>query len=170
MASFGINSVTVSGNLTKDPELRSTPSGTTVTNFSIAHNESRKDGAGGYKDVAHFFEVAVFGGVGEWMARNVPKGTPVVVHGVIQQDRWEKDGQARSKVKILANSVVVPPGLGQNQQQAPQQQQPMYQQPPQQGYPQQGYQQQPQQGYPPQTEFAPPPPPPAPVADEDIPF
>ncbi len=106
MARFGINAVTVSGNIVRDIELRATAGGTEVANFSIAWNESRKGPDGNYTDVAHYFDVVVFGGVGRWLSQNVAKGSPIVVSGVLQQDRWTTEqGDNRSKVKILANNV-----------------------------------------------------------------
>lgn len=104
--SFGINSVTVSGNLTRDPELRSLPSGTSVCSLGIAYNHRRKDQSGGWVDEAHYFDVTVWGGQGEWIARNISKGARVVVSGRLSFRSWEQDGAKRSKVEIVANDVV----------------------------------------------------------------
>lgn len=97
---FSLNSVAVSGNLTRDPE--SPTQG--VTRLSIAHNERRKQGEE-WVDVAHFFEVTVFGKLGEAVARELAKGDPVAVSGTLEQRRWEQDGVKRSAVSIIARDV-----------------------------------------------------------------
>lgn len=100
-----INIVIVKGNLTKDPELRYTPSGTPITSFSIASNRKWKSGEEAKEEVS-FFEVVVFGRSGENVAQYVHKGSPVLVHGRLQQQRWETDdGSKRSKVQIVAEWV-----------------------------------------------------------------
>lgn len=105
--SFAINSVVVSGNLTRDPELRSLPSGTSLCAMSIAHNGRRKNGAGEWEDEVHYFDVTVWGGQGEWISRNLSKGAKVVVQGRLRQRRWEtEDGGKRSAVDITADNVT----------------------------------------------------------------
>lgn len=105
---FQINSVTVSGNLTSDPEVRHTPSGMAITRLSIAHNERRKNNqTDQFEDVAHFFDATVFGRIGEVFAQDLRKGDPVVVSGNLEQRRWQdKDGNNRSNVSIIARDVV----------------------------------------------------------------
>lgn len=116
---FSINHVTVSGNLTRDPESRALPSGTAVTTFSIAYNERRKVNEE-WVDVPHFFDITAFGGQGEWLARNIGKGDPVTVSGQLEQQRWEKDGEKRSKVAIVARDIVPGQrGNGGGERQAP---------------------------------------------------
>jgi single-strand DNA-binding protein len=110
---FGINTVTVSGNLTRDPELRSTGGGTAVCGFGIAWNERRKDQQGNWGDVAHFFDVTVWGGQGEWVAKNLTKGTGVVVSGELRYRKWQdQQGNNRSAVDINARNIFVPKGTG----------------------------------------------------------
>lgn len=107
---FQINQVAVSGNLTRSPETRQTPAGTSVTRLSLAHNERRKNqSTGEWEDRAHFFDVTVFGGQGEWLAANAGKGDPVTVSGQLQWRSWEaKDGSGkRSTVEILGRDVVL---------------------------------------------------------------
>lgn len=118
---FQCNTVTVSGNLTRDPEGRALPSGTTVTTLGIAHNQRRKDQSGEWTDVAHFFDVTVFGGQGDWLVQNVSKGDPLTVSGTLEQQRWvDKTTQEnRSKVSILARDVVVGQRVGDRQYQEP---------------------------------------------------
>lgn len=101
-----INSVTLSGNLTRDPELRTLPSGTELCEFGIAVNESRKTDDG-YEDVPHFFDVKVWGNFGNLCARKLAKGTLVSLSGRLQQERWEtEDGSKRSKVVIVARDIT----------------------------------------------------------------
>lgn len=104
---FSINTVTVDGNLTKDPELRSTPSGTSVCKLRIAHNAREKRG-GDWQDVPYFFDVTVWSGTGEWIANNCSKGTKVVVQGRLQWREWEtQEGGKRQAVDITADNIVV---------------------------------------------------------------
>ncbi len=107
---FQINQVTVSGNLTREPEVRQTPGGLSITQIGLAHNERRKNTQSGeWEDRAHFFDVTIFGGQGEWLSRNASKGDPLTVSGQLEQQTWEaKDGSGkRSKVSIIARDVVL---------------------------------------------------------------
>src|SRR3954470_1827683 len=81
MSGFDINTVTVSGHLTRDPELRNLPSGQAVCSLRIAHNERFKDASGEWADRPAYFDVTIWSGLGEWIARNVNKGDKVVVAG-----------------------------------------------------------------------------------------
>lgn len=107
--SFSINSVTLDGNLTKDPELRVTPGGTSVCKLRIAHNSRRKDSSGQWVDVPNYFDVTVWSGTGEWVASNTSKGTKVVVQGRLQWREWAaSDGSGkRQAVDIVADNIVV---------------------------------------------------------------
>jgi single-strand DNA-binding protein len=105
---FQINQVVVSGNLTRNPEVRTTPSGTVITSIGIAHNERRRNPAGEWEDRAHFFDVTIFGGQGDWLSKNASKGDPVTVGGQLQWRSWEdQQGNKRSAVEILARDVVL---------------------------------------------------------------
>lgn len=107
MAGFTINQVVVSGNLTRDPETRALPSGMAVCNFSVAVNERIKDKTtGDWSDRPNYFDVTVWGGMGEWLGKNLRKGQSVVVAGRLNWRSWETDGQKRSAVSIVADSVV----------------------------------------------------------------
>ncbi|MBA3747009.1 MAG: single-stranded DNA-binding protein [Solirubrobacterales bacterium] len=107
MSGFDINTVTVSGNLTRDPEVRNIPgSGTAVCSLRIAHNERYKDASGEWADRAAYFDVTVWSGLGEWMGRNLHKGQKVVVSGRLKWREWETEGQKRQAVDIVADSVV----------------------------------------------------------------
>jgi single-strand DNA-binding protein len=105
---FQINQVVVSGNLTRNPEVRTTPSGTVITSISIAHNERRRNPSGEWEDRAHFFDVTIFGGQGDWLAKNASKGDPVTVAGQLQWRSWDDNqGNKRSAVEVLARDVVL---------------------------------------------------------------
>ncbi len=108
MSGFDINTVTVSGNLTRDPEVRNIPgSGTAVCSLRIAHNERFKDASGEWADRAAYFDVTIWSGLGEWMGRNLTKGQKVVVSGRLRWREWETpEGQKRQAVDITADSVV----------------------------------------------------------------
>lgn len=104
---MSINSVCVSGNLTRDPELRQIPSGTSVLSFSVAVNDRRKDASTGeWRDFPNFIDAVVFGNRSEPLARILRKGSKISLHGKLRQSQWEtQDGQKRSKVEIVADEV-----------------------------------------------------------------
>ena len=107
MAASNINVVCVTGNLTRDPELRSTPSGTSVCKLRVAVNSRRKDGSSGeWIDKPNYFDVTVWGAQGENCANYLSKGRPVAVEGRLDWREWEaQDGAKRQAVEIIANSV-----------------------------------------------------------------
>ena len=106
MAATNINRVVVSGNLTRDPELRSTPGGTSVCSLRIAVNSRRKDESGKWVDKPNYFDVTVWGAQGENCAQYLAKGRPVAVDGRLNWREWEaKDGSKRQSVDIIADSV-----------------------------------------------------------------
>lgn len=107
MSGFDINTVTVSGNLTREPELRNLPNGgQSVCQLRIAHNDRYKDSSGQWADRASYFDVSVWGGLGEWMASNLSKGQKVVVSGRLKWREWGEEGNKRQAVDISADSVV----------------------------------------------------------------
>jgi single-strand DNA-binding protein len=107
MSGFDINTVTVSGNLTREPELRNLPNGgQSVCSLRIAHNDRYKDASGNWADRASYFDVSVWGGLGEWMASNLSKGQKVVVSGRLKWREWGEEGNKRQAVDISADSVV----------------------------------------------------------------
>jgi single-strand DNA-binding protein len=106
MAATNINRVVISGNLTRDPELRSIPSsGTSVCSLRIAVNSRRKDESGQWVDKPNYFDVSVFGAQGDNCAQYLSKGRPVAVDGRLNWREWEKDGIKRQSVDIIADSV-----------------------------------------------------------------
>lgn len=106
--SFSINRAIITGNCTKQPELRFTPSGTAVLNFSVATNRSVKDeqADGGYRDVATFHNITVFGKICDWLSKNLAKGQAVTVTGRIENSTYEKEGKTFYSSKIIADDVI----------------------------------------------------------------
>ena len=109
MSGFEINTVTISGNLTRDPELRNLPSGNSVCNLRIAHNERFKGADGEWADRPQYFDITVWSGLGEYLAKNLAKGEKVVVSGRLKWREFEVDGNKRQAVDITADSVVPVP-------------------------------------------------------------
>jgi len=107
LAASNINVVVITGNLTRDPELRSTGGGTPVCDLRVAVNSRRKDGSGQWVDKPNYFDVTVWGAQGENCANYLSKGRPVAVEGRLDWSEWEaKDGSGkRQAVRIVANSV-----------------------------------------------------------------
>lgn len=108
MAASNINVVVITGNLTQDPELRSTGGGTSVCELRVAVNSRRKDGSTGeWVDKPNYFNVTVWGAQGENCANYLAKGRPVAIEGRLDWREWEaKDGGGkRQAVQIIANSV-----------------------------------------------------------------
>jgi len=105
---FGVNTVTILGNLTRDPELRFTPSGAAVVGFGVAVNRNIQNKASGeWETEADFFNVTAWNKLAENCAESLNKGDRVIVTGRLSQDSWEdkKDGSKRSVVKITANTI-----------------------------------------------------------------
>ncbi|MEA2391655.1 MAG: single-strand DNA-binding protein [Solirubrobacteraceae bacterium] len=106
MAATNINRVVMTGNLTRDPELRSTPSGTSVCSLRLACNTRRKGASGEWEDKPNYFDVTVWGQQGENCARFLSKGRPIALDGRLEWREWEtKEGQKRQTVDIIADSV-----------------------------------------------------------------
>ncbi len=106
-----INSVTLVGRLTRDAELKYTGGGTAVCKMSIAVNRSRKSGDQ-WQEEAHFFDIVVWGRQGEAIHQYLTKGKQIAVQGELRQNRWEQNGQQRSKVEINAQNVQLLGGPG----------------------------------------------------------
>jgi len=103
MASY--NRVMLMGNLTRDIELRYLPSGMAVTEFGLAVNERRKSSDGQWVDDVSFFDITLFGRTAEVASEYLSKGSPIFIEGRLKQDTWEKDGQKRSKVKVIGERM-----------------------------------------------------------------
>jgi single-strand DNA-binding protein len=106
MAATNINRVVLTGNLTRDPELRTTPSGTSVCSLRVACNTRRKDASGEWVDKPNYFDVTVWGAQGENCATYLQKGRPVAVDGRLEWREWEDpNGGKRQAIDIIADSV-----------------------------------------------------------------
>jgi single-strand DNA-binding protein len=106
VAASNINRVILTGNLTRDPELRNTPSGMSVCSLRVATNSSRKDESGQWVDKPNYFSVTVWGAQGENCARFLEKGRPVAVDGRLDwREYQDKDGNKREAIEIVADRV-----------------------------------------------------------------
>jgi single-strand DNA-binding protein len=107
VAATNINRVILTGNLTRDPELRSTSSGLSVCSLRIASNTRRKNqSTGEWEDKPNFFDVTVWGAQGENCARFLAKGRPVALDGRLEWREWEnQQGEKRQSVEIIADAV-----------------------------------------------------------------
>jgi single-strand DNA-binding protein len=101
-----VNVVVITGNLTRDPELRHLGSGTAVCKLRVAVNSRRKDQSGNWVDKPNYFDVTVWGAQGENCANYLSKGRPVAVEGRLDWREWEdQGGNKRQSVEIIANTV-----------------------------------------------------------------
>ena len=108
-----INRVVLVGNLTRDPELRHTPSGTAVCNLRLAVNTRRKDETGQWVDKPNYFDITVWGNQGERCAQYLSKGRPVAVDGRLEWREWETpEGNKRQAVDVVADTVQFLGGRG----------------------------------------------------------
>ena len=108
MAATNINRVVLTGNLTRDPELRSTASGMSVCSLRVACNTRRKNNStGDWEDKPNYFDVTVWGAQGENCARFLAKGRPVAIDGRLEWREWEEreTGNKRQAIDIIADSV-----------------------------------------------------------------
>lgn len=97
------NTVTLVGNITRDPELRFTPGGAAVSSFGLAWNRKNRDG----EESVSFFDVTCWNSLAENVAESLSKGNRVVVYGRLDQRSWEnQEGERRSKVEIVADEVA----------------------------------------------------------------
>ena len=103
---MSINRVNISGNLTRDPELRATSGGTQVLTFGVAVNDRRRNQqTGEWEDVPNFVDCVVFGNRADALSRFLSKGMKVAVEGKLRWSQWEKDGQKRSKLEVIVDEV-----------------------------------------------------------------
>jgi single-strand DNA-binding protein len=106
MSYFAINRVVLVGRLTRDPELRALPSGTSVCSLRIACNAATRDAEGDFTERPNYFDVSVFGARGESVANYMRKGGRVAVDGRLDWREWETaDQQKRQAVSIVADTV-----------------------------------------------------------------
>lgn len=102
---MSINVVIISGNLTRDPDLRHTNSGTAILSFGVAVNDRMKDRDGSWVDRPNFVDVTVFGARAEALSRFLSKGAKVALSGKLRYSSWERDGQKRSKLEVIAEEI-----------------------------------------------------------------
>lgn len=106
------NQVILMGNLTRDPELRTTPNGQSVCSFSLALNRSYKGSDGEWKEQTDYVDVVAWAALGERVAQYLSKGRAALVNGRLQSRSWEQDGNKRSKVEVVAQDVTFLGGPG----------------------------------------------------------
>jgi len=99
-----LNKVMLIGNLTRDPQLTYLPSQMPVVEFGMAVNDRRKQQDGSYADKANFIDLSIFGKRAEALQKYVKKGDPLFVEGKLDYQQWEKDGQKRSKLKVIVQN------------------------------------------------------------------
>lgn len=110
---MSINRVVISGNLTRDPDLRSTAGGMPVLGFSVAVNDRRKNQqTGEWEDFPNFIGCTVFGKRAESLSRHLSKGSKVAVEGKLRWSQWERDGERRSKIEVIVDEVELMGGKG----------------------------------------------------------
>lgn len=101
-----LNQVILMGNLTRDPELRQTPQGQSVTSFSLALNRSYKDGSGEWQEATDYVDITVWGTLAEQVHERLQKGSKALCSGRLQSRSWEQDGVKKNKLEVLATDVT----------------------------------------------------------------
>lgn len=104
-----LNKVIIIGNLTRDPELKSLPSGIQVTNIGVATNRVWKDKDGNKQENTEFHNIVIFGRQAETTAQYLKKGSSVLIEGRLQTRSWEADGVKKYRTEIIADSVQFGP-------------------------------------------------------------
>ena len=103
---MSINRVNISGNLTRDPELRATPGGQQVLTFGVAVNDRRRNQQGEWEDVPNYVDCVLFGSRAEALSKYLSKGSKVAIEGKLRYSSWEtKDGQHRSKLEVSVDEI-----------------------------------------------------------------
>ena len=104
---MSINRVNITGNLTRDPELRATAGGTQILSFGVAVNDRRKNPqTGAWEDVPNFVDCIVFGQRAEAVSRFISKGSKVAIEGKLRFSSWEtKDGDRRNKLEVIVDEI-----------------------------------------------------------------
>ena len=103
---MSINKVMISGNLTREPELRRTQSGMAILNMGVAVNDRRKDPqTGEWADYANFVDCVLFGKRAEALSNSLAKGMKVTIEGKLRWSQWERDGQKRSKIEVVIDEI-----------------------------------------------------------------
>lgn len=103
---MSINKVIISGNLTRDPELRETANGFPVLGFGVAVNDRRKNQqTGEWEDYPNFIDCTMFGARAQSVSRFLSKGSKVAIEGKLRWSQWERDGQKRSKIEVVVDEI-----------------------------------------------------------------
>ena len=103
---MSINRVNITGNLTRDPELRATAGGTQVLSFGVAVNDRRRNPqTGEWEDYPNFVDCTMFGTRAEAVSRFPAKGNKVAIEGKLRYSSWERDGQRRSKLEVIVDEI-----------------------------------------------------------------
>ena len=103
---MSINRVNISGNLTRDPEMRATQGGSQVLGFGVAVNDRRRNPqTGEWEDVPNFVDCTVFGNRAEKLQPFLAKGMKVAIEGKLRWSQWEKDGAKRSKLEVIVDEI-----------------------------------------------------------------
>jgi single-strand DNA-binding protein len=113
MPSF--NRVMLMGNLTRDPELRYITSGTAVSEVGLAVSDKRKNAKGEWVEEVTFVDITFWGRTAEVVNEYLSKGSPVFIEGRLKLDQWEKDGQKRSKLRVVCERMQMIGGRGEGQ-------------------------------------------------------
>ena len=117
---MSINRVVISGNLTRDPEVRTTQSGMPVMSLGVAVNDRRKNNqTGEWEDYANFIDCTMFGTRAQSVSQYLSKGTKVAIEGKLRWSQWERDGQKRSKIEVIVDDLEFMQSRGAGGNQAP---------------------------------------------------
>lgn len=105
---MSINRVVISGNLTRDPELRRTQSGMAIMGIGVAVNDRRRNPqTGEWEDYANYIDCTMFGNRAESLSNILTKGMKVAIEGKLRWSQWERDGQKRSKIEVIVDEVDI---------------------------------------------------------------
>lgn len=103
---MSINRVAISGNLTRDPELRQATGGMAILGFGVAVNDRRKNQqTGEWEDYPNFIDCTMFGARAQSVSRFLSKGSKVAIEGKLRWSQWERDGQKRSKIEVIVDEI-----------------------------------------------------------------
>ena len=104
---MGVNNVTLVGNLTHDPEYKTTAKGVSILSFSIAVNDNKRLSNGEWESIPNYFDITYFGNKAMEYSLAMHKGMKVAIWGKLHWSQWERDGKKQSKVDVTANDIAV---------------------------------------------------------------
>lgn len=114
---MNINRCELSGNVTRDGELKATRGGTPVLLFGLAFNDRKRNAAGDWENVPNFIDCVIYGKLAESLAQYVTKGQKLFVAGKLHYSSWEHDGQKRSRLELIVDTIDLASGRKQGEQQ-----------------------------------------------------